>query len=167
MKRILVLLATMVMGVLLASGVALAAVVTEAEPNNSATTDGAQAIAAASFDLIENANITDSTTVPHATVNGTGNDTFDYYSFTVSQAGTTGTFDIDSTEGAAPHGYDAYLRLFNSSGTLLASSDDTALDPGSTDDSQGLGSTLDPYISHTFSTPGTYYIEVGSCCVFL
>jgi hypothetical protein len=83
MKRILVLLATTVTGMLLASGVALAAEVDEQEPNDSATTDGAQAIAATSFDLTENADIANSTTMPHATVNGTGDDTFDYYSFTV------------------------------------------------------------------------------------
>ena len=163
MRRILVLLTTMVAGVLLASGVALAAAVSEVEPNDSIA--GAQAIAATSFDLTENANITDSTTVPHATVNGTGNDTLDYYSFTVSQAGTTGTFDIDGTEGGDQFGYDSTLRLLDSSGTVLAFSDDSEVDPGSTDDSgAGFGSTLDSYITYTFSTPGTYYIEVGECC---
>ena len=70
MRRILVLLAMMVAGVLLASGVALAAVVSEGEPNEPIAQ--AQAIGAASFDLSANADIADSTTVPHATVNGTG-----------------------------------------------------------------------------------------------
>jgi hypothetical protein len=164
MRRILVLLTTMVIGVVLASGVALAAAVSEVEPNDSIA--GAQAIAATSFDLTENADIADSTTIPHASVDGTGNDTFDYYSFTVPQQGTTSsTFDIDSTEGGSMFGYDSYLRLFDSSGTVLAFSDDSAVDAGSTEDSSvGLGMTRDSYLTYTFSTPGTYYIEVGGCC---
>jgi hypothetical protein len=164
MRRILVLLTTMVMGVVLASGVALAAAVSEVEPNDSIA--GAQAIAATSFDLTENADIADSTTIPHAEVDGKGNDTFDYYSFTVPQQGTTSsTFDIDSTEGGSMFGYDSYLRLFDSSSTVLAFSDDSAVDPGSTEDpSSGAGMTRDSYLTYTFSTPGTYYIEVGGCC---
>jgi hypothetical protein len=161
MKRILVLLTTMVMGVVLASGVALATTVAEQEPNDTRAT--AQNIDD-KFSLDAEAIITDSTTVPHASVDGTGNDTFDYYSFTVPLAGTTSsTFDIDNTEGGSVFGYDSYLRLFDSSGTVLAESDDSAVDPGSTDDSgAGFGTTLDSYLTYTFSTPGTYYIEVGA-----
>jgi hypothetical protein len=180
MRRILVFLATMVAGVLLASGVALAAAVSEVEPNDSIA--GAQAIAASSFDLTENADITDSTTVPHASVDGGGGTapetpTLDYYSFTVSQAGTTGTFDLDGTEGGfgCNFGWDSHLRLLDSSGTVLALNDDSVADPGSTDDSGGGGFTCDSYIPtgsdgitlspYTFETPGTYYIEVGRCCI--
>jgi hypothetical protein len=161
MRRILVLLTTMVMGVVLASGVALATTVAEQEPNDTRAT--AQNIDD-KFSLDADANITDSTTVPHASVDGGGGTaaetpTFDYYSFTVTQAGTTSsTFDID-------FGYDSYLRLLDSSGTVLASNDDSAVDPGSTEDSSvGLGMTRDSYLTYTFSTPGTYYIEVAGCC---
>jgi Bacterial Ig-like domain len=162
MRRILVLLTTMVAGVLLASGVALAAVVPEAEPNDSIA--AAQAIEATSFDLTQDPNITDSTTVPHATVNGTGNNTVDYYSFTVTQAGTVGTFDIDRTESGPGFGYDSYMALFDSSGTLFGFGNDGPADPGSTDDSGGAGMSNDPFEINTFFTPGTYYIGVGECC---
>src|SRR5829696_748855 len=165
MRRILVVLATMVAGVLLASGVALAAVVDEVEPNDSIA--GAQDIAAASFDLTENADIEDSTEVLHATVNGTGTapETFDYYSFTVPEGDPVRVIlDIDHTTLVTPSPppdesdiYDSWIELYDSSGTFLADSDDDSGDPGSTtDDPFGR----DSFIQTTLD-PGTYYVAVG------
>jgi len=165
MRRILVVLATMVAGVLLASGVALAAVVDEVEPNDSIA--GAQDLAAASFDLTENADIEDSTEVLHATVNGTGTapETFDYYSFTVPEGDPVRVIlDIDHTTLVTPSPppdesdiYDSWIELYDSSGTFLADSDDDSGDPGSTtDDPFGR----DSFIQTTLD-PGTYYVAVG------
>jgi|SRR5215203_1590823 len=165
MRRILVFLATMVMGVLVASGVALAAVVSEVEPNDSIPA-GAQALAAASFDLTANTDITDSTGVPHATVNGSGdatidgsdNDTFDYYSFTVPAGDPLRVIlDIDHTTPDGATQYDSYIELYDSNGGFLADSDDASGDPGSTTDDPNV---RDSFIQTTLD-PGTYYVGVG------
>jgi hypothetical protein len=165
MRRILVFLAPMVMGVVLASGVALAAVVSEVEPNDSIPA-GAQALAAASFDLTANTDITDSTGVPHATVNGSGdatadgpdNDTFDYYSFTVPAGDPVRVvLDIDHTTPDGATQYDSYIELYDSNGGFLADSDDASGDPGSTTDDPNV---RDSFIQTTLN-PGTYYVGVG------
>ncbi len=77
-RRIIVLVAAMAV---VYAGPAMAASVSEVEPNDSIAQ--AQNIDPY-FSLNSDPNITDSTTVPHATVDATGNDTFDYYSFKVS-----------------------------------------------------------------------------------
>ena len=102
------------------------------------------------FSLSSNSDIVDSTTRPHLTINGVGDGTYDYFSFTVFNAGDTATFDID---GAA---FDTQLHLYDSAGNPLATNDDTfPLDPGST-------SNLDSFISHTFAAPGVYTIGVAA-----
>lgn len=160
MKRVTLLLSAVGLMLLTFSGLALATSVNEAEPNDSR---GAAQNIDDSFSLDEDPNIANSTTVPHATVVGTGNGTFDFYSFTVPQAGTQvafSTFDIDGgmvySDGYSSEDFDSWLRLYDSNGTLLQSNDDAGGDPGS----QETG--LDSYITYTFSTSGTYYIEVGS-----
>ena len=68
--------------------------VPEAEPNSSIAT--AHNIDGAGWNLSSNSNIANSTTIPHITVEGTGDGTFDYYSFTIANAGDTTVFDIDN-----------------------------------------------------------------------
>jgi hypothetical protein len=159
---LLALLAAMVAGVLYA-GVALAAPVNEEEPNDSIAQ--AQNIDGA-FTLDQDPDIGDtttntSTTIPHATVVGTGDNSVDYYAFTVTQAGERGIFDIDYAL-VPPEGFDAYLILYDSSGTPLVDADDapTAWGQG------GSVHPFDSYLEYTFATPGTYYIGVSSCCNF-
>ena len=99
-------------------------VVAEVEPNDSIA--GAQALGA----------------VPDAVgVSGTGDGTFDYYSFSAA-AGQT--FSFETTSG----NFDTELFLYDSGGTLLAADDDSGL---------GLLSRL----SFTFAAAGTYAIAVG------
>ena len=43
-----------------------------------------------------------STTIPHVTISGTGDGTFDYYAFTVPAAGVRGIFDIDYAPRGLP-----------------------------------------------------------------
>jgi hypothetical protein len=160
MRRIIVLLAAMAAMVVVYAGAALATPVSDVEPNDSMAQ--AQNIND-SFSLDSDANITDSTTVPHATVNGTGNDTYDYYSFTVPQAGvsTTGVFDID---GAFPS-FDSSLRLYDSNGNFIAENDDLGSpDAGSVSCDPGCGDepyTVDSYLVYNFPHAGTYYIKVS------
>ena len=59
-------------------------------------------------------------------------------------------FDLDRTSGSL----DSYIRVYNSSLTLLASNDNGAA-PGET-----IGS--DSYLEFTFATAGTYYLIVSS-----
>lgn len=153
MRRTVLLLASATLAVLLTSGAALAFPLDEAEPNDAL--DRAQDIDRY-FSLDNDPNIVNSTSVPHATVNGSGNETYDYYSFAVSQAGvnTLATFDID---GAMP-AFDSNLKLYDGSGNQLSSSDDKdPPDPGSEH-------RYDSYLEYTFSSAGTYYVAVGRCC---
>ncbi len=97
------------------------------------------------FDLLPNAEIANSSTIPHATVTATTHGGVEYYAVTV-QAGERVTFDVD---GAS---FDSTLRLFNAEGVELASNDDLGGDgPIATD--SGL--------TFTFATAGTYYIQVA------
>ena len=65
----------------------------------------------ASWSTAANSEIEDDTTVPHITIEGTGEDEFDYYKFTVSNSPATYTFDIDG--GMLGDGsFDPYLHLY-------------------------------------------------------
>src|SRR5688500_16741802 len=131
MRRTILLFTLMAAALLVGGGVALAASVSEVEPNDSLAE--AQHIDRASFTLDSDPNIGDdhintSTTVPHATLNGTGNDTVDYYSFTVSQAGDGVILDVDGAfvcdEEITLCGFDSWVELFDSSGQTLDQNDD-------------------------------------------
>ena len=124
------------------------ATVNEVEPNNSIV--GAQDLDGEAWQLANNPNVQNSTTRPYVTIGGTGDGSFDYYSFTVPNAGAVGTFDMDATN------FDTELFLFDSAGTLLTLNDDAfTLDPGST-------SANDSFITFVFPTAGTYIIGVGT-----
>jgi hypothetical protein len=156
MRRTIVLLAAMAAMVVVYAGAALATTVSELEPNDSfAQTQNIDAF----FSLDADPNITDSTTLPHATVDATGNGSLDFYSFTVPEAGM-GTFDID---GAYP-GFDSYLQLFDSTNRLLTDGNDSATtDAGSTEcvgDPDCGVQTRDSYLQYNFPSAGTYYIKV-------
>ncbi|MBU2329754.1 MAG: M10 family metallopeptidase C-terminal domain-containing protein, partial [Alphaproteobacteria bacterium] len=97
------------------------------------------------FDLLPDANIANSTTVPHATVVATTHGGVEYYAVTVA-AGDRVVFDIDNAS------FDSTLRLFDQFGFELALNDDSATDGGFATDSS---------ITHVFSTSGTFYIQVA------
>ena len=106
---------------------------------------GAQNVDGAAWNLVEIVTIESPLTIPHITINGTGNDTFDVYSFSAG-AGDRGIFDI------ANNSFDTELFLFDSSFNLLASNDDFG---------DGDGNGNDSTIDFTFSSSGTFYIVVG------
>ncbi len=139
----------------------------ESEPNDSL--ELAQNIDDADWNLNFDTDIGDSftntsETIPHLTIHGTGDGTYDLYRFTVSQAGDIGIFDIDygSVGDSLQSGdFDSYLRLLDSNGNELNSSDDSS-------PSFGQGGSVngrDSYIEHQFAVPGEYILEVGSCCI--
>lgn len=137
--------------------------------NETAGANGSQSTAqdlSGTFGLTANADIQDSTTTPHVTVisNSDVESEYDYYSFTVALAGTTGIFDIDyglfeSAEDTTPD-FDAFLSLLDSSGNILAQNDDSST-------TNGAGGSFHPYdafLNYNFASAGTYAIRVGSCC---
>jgi hypothetical protein len=128
----------------------------ETEPNDSI--DLALNIDAALWNVNPNSNFGDlfgmdtSTTVPHITIGGTGDDTFDYYSFTIANSGDTAIFDID---GAT---FNTELFLYDPlTGKLLAENDDST----PTNGAGGSFSPFDSYIEYIFDEPGTYVLGVG------
>jgi len=103
------------------------------------------------FGLAANPDIQNSLSQPNVSIHGSGDNAFDFYSFTVTQAGSTAVFDIDY----AMPGFDSTLRLYNSSGMQLAYQDD-----GYAGDS-GSVHGYDSYLTYTFAEAGTYYVQVG------
>lgn len=173
MRRTIALLTAMAAMVVVYAGTALAASVDELEPNGGyLCCAGAQNIDDY-FSLDADPNITNitgtentSTTVPHATINGTGDGTYDYYSFTVPEGGGIATFDIDggyNTDiNGLPYELDSCLRLFdslaaaqqNNNGFIKANCDQAYRDPGSQD-------LRDSALEYPLN-PGTYYVKVGT-----
>jgi filamentous hemagglutinin family protein len=113
-----------------------------------------------SFSIQYDPNIQLSTDIPHVSLLGTGDGSFDYYSFDISSPQTRGIFDIDNTrvDGSNLATIDTQLFLFdNPTGNLLAQNDDYPISGGA----GGSTSSLESYISYTFANPGTYTLGVG------
>ncbi|MFL6857654.1 MAG: M10 family metallopeptidase C-terminal domain-containing protein, partial [Allosphingosinicella sp.] len=100
------------------------------------------------YTLLSDANTTNSTTTPHATINATAaGGGLEYYKI-VATAGASAIFDIDGSS------VDTWIELVSADGTtILADNDDSIADAGS--------STGNSYLTYTFATAGTYYIRVG------
>lgn len=132
---------------------AFALIINETEPNDSLLT--AQNIDAF-FSLGENADIANSLTSPWVSILATGNNTFDYFSFNVSQAGIQGLFDIDYAFTLSQE-LDTQLFLFDINGTLLNEGDDDFSNPGANGSEFGF----DPFIEYTFLSSGDYVLAVS------
>ncbi len=133
----------------------------EVEPNNSLV--GAQNLDDEFWTLDFSPNIGDqssntSTTVPHASVEGDGDGTFDYFAFTVTAPDEVGIFDIDFGHDGSANGFDSQLFLYDSNGTLLASNDDA----GSTGVGAGGSTSIaDSFLEYVFTSAGRYVIGVA------
>lgn len=124
---------------------AFAAVVSEVEPNNGFST--AQNLNDY-FDVSPNSDVLFAQVFSHVTVNGTGDDTLDYYSFDVGASGQLVFGDIDHSVNL-----DSHLRLFDSNHTLIQFNDDIPfVDAGS-------ASFFDSLLFAVVEA-GTYYLEV-------
>ncbi len=147
-----------------------ASVVTERESNDTPAT--AHDLELEFWSLGYDSNIGDtqdppvntSTTIPHITIKGSGDGTFDFYSFEVTTAGARGIFDIDMDfdEQLDPHGFmDAEIILTDEYGNVLTWLEDAALP---TDGDGGNEFLFDPPLEPTleviFPAPGTYMIAV-------
>ena len=127
--------------------------INEPEPNNDF---------ASAFELFEEAftldadpDILDSTTVPHVSVLGSGDGTFDYYKITLDRDNSTLVADIDYTASL-----DSYLGVWDESGALVLLNDDAV--GGTAPGAGGSTSIRDSFISLTGLDAGTYYIGVAA-----
>jgi large repetitive protein len=109
-----------------------------------------------SFVLGQNADVSNSETVPYVSINGIGDGTTDWYQFTVTNAGDTAVFDVDygMNQGGS---FDSWLNLYDANGTLLASNDDSSASNGD----GGSIHSYDAFLNYTFQNPGVFYIQVG------
>jgi Ca2+-binding RTX toxin-like protein len=113
---------------------------------------------AGSWTRQENPDITDSTTISHATgvlSNRAGQQ--GWIAVTVT-AGATITIDVDYGRDSNNFDTDTILRIFQADGVTQLSGayndDNSALDEGSS-------STRDSYLTYTFATAGTYLINIS------
>ncbi|MGK9167550.1 M10 family metallopeptidase C-terminal domain-containing protein [Inquilinus limosus] len=102
------------------------------------------------FSLVADSDIVDATTLPHTTVNATGNGEGGYYKLTVN-AGSIITADIDHTSAGLS---DSFLWLVRADGTVVAFNDDGGNDPGS-------ARRTDSQFTFKVAETGDYYIVVG------
>lgn len=104
------------------------------------------------FDTAVDNGLGISTTIPHLSIFGSGDNAFDYYSFT-GTAGSQVQIDIDTTNG-----WDTWLRLFQDNG---GSPIEIAFDDDTFPQDDGSTTTLDSLISITLPADDTYYVEVS------
>lgn len=113
------------------------------------------------FALTPDANVYESTSVKHVTVQGTlsgGNDVA-WYSFSAQAGQQLFTDHDDGINGDTL--IDSVLSLFDASGRLLAMADDGDLDLGSIDN--GGGGTSNAFLGvYTLPTSGMYYLALSS-----
>ncbi|CAB9527081.1 Hemolysin-type calcium-binding repeat (2 copies) [Seminavis robusta] len=142
-------LSSIIAGFFTLASVAQASVIkpSQQQPNT------AQQIPVAAFSLGYNPIIANSATLPWVTIDGTGDDTHDYYSFEVPNSGMIASiFDVDNAGG-----FDSFLTLYDSSGNYLAHHDDQGDGPAD----PGSNHHRDSYLIYTFNAPGVYVIAVG------
>ncbi|WP_375271313.1 M10 family metallopeptidase C-terminal domain-containing protein [Sphingomonas sp.] len=124
--------------------------ITKPQSTNNGSIATAVATAGA-YDVDANPEITNSTSLPHATINATAaGGSLEYYRIDVTVPGSQAIFDIDGP-GTLD---DSFIELVNSAGVVIASNDTGAGDPS-------YPGHDDAYLAYTFATAGTYYIRVG------
>ncbi len=96
-----------------------------------------------------------SETIPHVTIQGSGDESYDYFKFTVSAVPAKAIFDIDRTSNEGF--FDSHLRLYNDSYQFLASNGDSSTSNGQ----EGSSNGLDSFLMYDFNTPGVYYLKVS------
>ena len=134
--------------------------VQEVEPNNTFAT--AVDIDNLGFSTEFDPNIGDSfgdtsTLFPHLSMQGTGDNSYDYFSFTVSNAGDRGIFDMDFT-GSSTGFLDTEIFIFDGTGQLVDFNDDGGIIVGQGGSTAGVDSFLDI----VFGAPGVYTVGVAS-----
>lgn len=167
-------------GVLVAAGVvaglclladqAQATAIVESEPNDTlGTAQNVDAFVSLDFD----ANIGDQTSntsgiIPHVSIAGSGNDTLDYFSFTVGTANSLVILDMDTAGLNNP--LDSNIRLLTAGGVELTNDNDTDASfgaGGSVIDPGNPPYSIDAYIQWLVAAPGLYVVEVGEVALGL
>lgn len=117
------------------------------------------------FTTTPNVNVEDSEGTPYVSIRGFGEDSVDWYSFTVPVGGVTGIFDIDFgwEDGTGEGSTDIDIVIFDADGNFVAEQT-----RGFGETSEGSGppdpvvGTLDPFLTVTFPDEGgMFYILVG------
>jgi len=141
---------------------AFALSIVEVEPNDSVfSAQNINAFFSLDFspDIGDSSGNNTSTTIPHVSISGSGNNpgsgTRDFFMFNVSTAGSIGIFDIDYGKPDL----DSMIELFDSVATSLASNDDYS--PFATVGAGGSVHSYDSFIQYTFPSAGNYVIAVG------
>ncbi|MDB4265389.1 hypothetical protein N9891_01425, partial [bacterium] len=129
--------------------------------------ESAQDLDLGKWSVNSNLNIAQATTLPHITINGTGDGENDYYSFEITQAmldadgAVTGIFDADNS-------FDFGDQIFWSSRLVIFSPTGDIHAAGSGFSSPTLGggpaddSFFNDYIETSFTQPGVYTVEVSN-----
>ncbi len=118
-------------------------------------------LADADFQLGTDLNVFNAATIPFEVATAPVAGGFAYYGFNVAAGNSQGTFDIDGGYKLGAGSIDTQIFLFDrATGNLLAASDDSSVDPGSTPVFGSL--TYDSFINYTFAQPGAYVLGVGA-----
>lgn len=136
------------------SNAGFATAISEVEPNDDLAS--AQNVDG-SFDRSASPDIKHATFLPHVTIDGTGNNTYDYYQFTVEADNALGIFDIDYGYGNGNY-LNSHIYIFNSSGEELANNWYSYPAYGA----KGSIHNYDAFLSYQFESAGTYYIKVAN-----
>jgi Matrixin/RTX calcium-binding nonapeptide repeat (4 copies)/FG-GAP-like repeat/Bacterial pre-peptidase C-terminal domain len=136
-----------------ASGIALSG--SGSVTKNTATANNSIATAlnlSGLFSVSSSANIENATTVPHVSVNGTGNGALDYYKLIINNAMSIITIDLDG--GFAD---DMMVQLLKPDGTIL----DMNKDADSIYGAAGSLTPNDPYLNFLVANAGVYIVAIG------
>ena len=136
------------------SNAGFATAISEVEPNDDLAS--AQNVDG-SFDRSASPDIKHATFLPHVTIDGTGNNTYDYYQFTVQADNALGIFDIDYGYGNGNY-LNSHIFILNSSGEELVGNWYSYPAYGA----KGSTHNYDAFLSYQFESAGTYYIKVAS-----
>ena len=144
--------------------------------NSFATAQNIDAFFDLGFDIrIEDQDLVNtSTAIPHVEISGTGDDTYDFYSFTVGADGLLAIFDIDCGWyfGTGDPGsgcsddadsFDSLIRLYDSTETQVTSNDDRSFGvfPNFLNDTGSTIDFLDSFVQINLSA-GLYYLRVST-----
>jgi serralysin len=109
-----------------------------------------------SFSLLQDTNIVNSTTNPHASISSVGEGGAQWFRVEVN-AGTEITADIDASVGFDSH-IQLYFRLPSGSNRLMIENDDARITLGAA----GSTNANDSFLRYVALSTGTYYLVVGT-----
>jgi hypothetical protein len=112
------------------------------------------------FNLTYSPDVGDATsntseTIPHASVFASGDGSYDFYKFTVTSAPSKVILDVDHHADRGVQ-VDTVMFVYNENGEVVAQGDDSQTYEGQSGSSQAL----DPFLSFTLNTVGTYYVRI-------